>query len=215
MTRRAAAVALLLTAAGLVALLALCGSDGAGPGGDRVATPAPAAEAGGEVGAAEDPARVAERERRFDRVVKSMWWHQPRFAESDALGLRRDQVEAMDAICRRTLRRRLELRRALRAGQPRARASIEALDLEVAREQLEELEASSGELALIETTLTVDVLAVLDAPQLEVLRRDHPVILKRPWLKTLGGGEARRPARRPGAGSDGGASGSGRSRPAS
>ncbi|MEM1179232.1 MAG: hypothetical protein AAGM22_12860 [Acidobacteriota bacterium] len=179
-------------------------ADGGKPGVADVegrASPADQAPAGGATAdAADDPARAAAREERFARVVASMWWHQPRFAESSTLALRADQTSRMDALCLGTLRRRLELQRQVRTGQPALRASIEGLDLEHAQAGLEALEAAAGELAMIETALAVEVLSVLDPSQREVLRRDHPVLLKRPWLKTLGGERLRGPSGRPASG---------------
>ena len=144
----------------------------------------PDAVQGEEAEADSDPSAEssAELEARFKRVVASMWWHLDRF---EKLRLTQAQLEQMDALCFEMLRRRQRLRQAVRSLQPAWRQALGQLDMGEASRRQQELRNALAALAMAEDELVLDVLELLRDEQLEILKRDHPAILQRPWFRTL------------------------------
>ena len=134
------------------------------------------------------PAVTAVAQQRLERVVQSMWWHQPRFI--NGLALDADLRRKMDVLCRAALSRRWQLRRFERDHRPSFQQALKANDLDQARRSIELRHQAAAELATVEQRLVVDAMSLLSTQQTSALTASYPGLLSGAWLVDVG----RRPA---------------------
>lgn len=131
-------------------------------------------------------------EQQVERLTERVWWNQTDMIE--ALGLKVEQRQRMDARFKSFLSDRVESRGAQRDRSADFYAQLEAKDFDGARQALDELEASTVQQIRAQPEMKIDVLGMLTQQQLDKLGESYDHLFKQPWVRRMGLGGDRRPA---------------------